>query len=179
MDGVLLLHKKLDFTPVNLCVYPIPPLQPTRSHALVASHTGSLMVYQGTRLMWAAKAESVPIVMKVIKIDDLEGAIITLTDAGHLSVNYLGTRPNQKLLLPTEVWHLPSILLQMDDDVQDIHVDGAQLNAEYKALKSALQKNQTWLQSQADAVDINMSVTFLDRPTELPFGHRSGSESTD
>ena len=51
------------------------------------------LVYKDTKLIWAAKMDTIPVAMRVAKFGDLDGLIVCLDENGTISVLYLGTDP--------------------------------------------------------------------------------------
>lgn len=68
---------------------------------LIATHTRSLLVYRGSALAWAARAESQPVAVAVAEVGGVQGMVVALTDGGGLSVCYMGTDPATNSLLGT------------------------------------------------------------------------------
>ncbi len=66
----------------------------SNENLIVATHTGQLMIYKDTQLIWAARVSSLPpVAVRVAQFGNLPGLITTLDDTGKLSVLYLGTDP--------------------------------------------------------------------------------------
>ena len=66
----------------------------SNENLIVATHTGQLMIYKDTQLIWAASITSLPpIAVRVAQYGNLAGLITTLDDSGKLSILYLGTDP--------------------------------------------------------------------------------------
>eukprot|EP00736_Rhodelphis_marinus_P008702 Rmarinus@m.17603 len=93
-QGSVRIQKRLDFHPISMSVYPAngneenPP-----DNLLIATHTASLMVYDATRLLWAAKLNAPALHASVNSFSGLKGLMVTMDGTGQLSVNYLGTEP--------------------------------------------------------------------------------------
>ena len=104
-NGALKSNRQLEFLPMACCVNTLPAREGSRSaqNLLVATHTGSLMVYQDTKLMWAAKHDIVPIAVRVGTFNRLPGLVVCLSDEGALMVTYMGTNPNTEVASPQEV----------------------------------------------------------------------------
>ena len=98
--------------PGSTCEHRPPPIQPhahaTRSiipgtagakapggpeNLLVATHTRNMLVYRGSTLVWAARADTQPVAITIADIGSMRGMIVTLDDTGKLVVSYLGTDP--------------------------------------------------------------------------------------
>lgn len=58
---------------------------------MLASFEGYLMIYKDTQLAWTTKLPSVPVFISRAEFQRTKGFIISFSDNGHLSVNYLGT----------------------------------------------------------------------------------------
>jgi len=104
-NGALKLNRQLDYLPMSCCVNTLPTREGSRTaqNLLVATHTGSLMVYQDTKLMWAAKHDMVPLAVKVGTFDRLPGLVVCLGEEGGLVVSYMGTNPNMGVASPQDV----------------------------------------------------------------------------
>lgn len=59
--------------------------------SLVGSFEGYIMIFKDTKLAWTTKLANVPIFLMRTKIADVNGLIVSLSDNGYLSLNYLGT----------------------------------------------------------------------------------------
>ncbi|KAH8019169.1 hypothetical protein HPB51_017396 [Rhipicephalus microplus] len=60
---------------------------------LMATQRSTLLVYHDTVLKWAAQLSSAPIALARTTIQNLQGAIVRLTEQGQLCCSYLGTDP--------------------------------------------------------------------------------------
>ncbi|XP_037501983.1 protein PTHB1-like, partial [Rhipicephalus sanguineus] len=60
---------------------------------LMATQRSTLLVYHDTVLKWAAQLSSAPIALARTTIQNMQGAIVRLTEQGQLSCSYLGTDP--------------------------------------------------------------------------------------
>ncbi|XP_025097943.1 protein PTHB1-like isoform X2 [Pomacea canaliculata] len=97
--GNLRYMKKLEYDPS--CFLPYASLTEGTINYLVATHTKSLLIYQDVTIRWAAKTEYTPVQLQVANFRDLNGCIVTVSDAGHLSCVYLGTDP--AIFVPPQV----------------------------------------------------------------------------
>ena len=68
------------------------------SNLIVATHTCNILVYQGDKVVWLAKAPTVPVAIRVAEVGPLQAALVILDDEGLLSVCYLGTAPPTAVL---------------------------------------------------------------------------------
>lgn len=59
--------------------------------SLIGSFEGYIMIYKDTKLAWTTKLSNVPIFLMRTKIADVNGLILSLSDNGYLSLNFLGT----------------------------------------------------------------------------------------
>lgn len=90
-SGNILQQRRLEVEPSCICSYRHGL---NNGHSFIlASHDKSLHIYREFNLVWAAKLAAVPVQMKVSSIGPINGLIITITETGYLSVNYLGTKP--------------------------------------------------------------------------------------
>jgi Bardet-Biedl syndrome 9 protein len=65
----------------------------SRQHLLVATHTGRLLVYGDTSLLWAAKLGYAPVAVAVASFGGVKGLVVCLDEQGKLSITYMGTVP--------------------------------------------------------------------------------------
>ena len=85
---------KLDYHPVAMAMVLTPsPVTGVNYHLVVAAHTGMLLVYQGTKLVWGAKSDLVPAALGSTCLDGIEGLVWMASDAGRVEVVYMGTDP--------------------------------------------------------------------------------------
>eukprot|EP01029_Cantina_marsupialis_P027768 TRINITY_DN7737_c0_g1_i1.p1 TRINITY_DN7737_c0_g1~~TRINITY_DN7737_c0_g1_i1.p1 ORF type:complete len:875 (+),score=267.96 TRINITY_DN7737_c0_g1_i1:112-2736(+) len=95
-QGTIRLQKRFDYYPSAIKPYEQPHSAEGGSathNLIVGAHTGQLMIYRDTKLIWAAKAANVPVVIDTASFGGINGMIVTLNDEGKLAVNYLGTDP--------------------------------------------------------------------------------------
>lgn len=57
------------------------------------SESGSLLIYEESTLIWAAQLAEVPVCIQRSNINGLAGAVVTLSETGHLQVGFLGSEP--------------------------------------------------------------------------------------
>jgi hypothetical protein len=62
-------------------------------NAIVASSTGSTLVYRDAQLVWAARGDQVPVCLCVASFAHLHGLVTQLDADGTLAVTYMGTDP--------------------------------------------------------------------------------------
>jgi hypothetical protein len=62
-------------------------------NAIVASSTGSTLVYRDAQLVWAARGDQVPVCLHVASFAHLHGLVTQLDAEGTLAVTYMGTDP--------------------------------------------------------------------------------------
>ncbi len=91
--GGLIQQKRLERSDAScVCAYPVSgaggPL-----NFLLAGMDGTLQVFSGFNLVWAARAPSTPVQMAVASFGGQSGLIVTMDDQGSLCVSYLGTKP--------------------------------------------------------------------------------------
>ncbi|XP_052813611.1 protein PTHB1-like [Mya arenaria] len=98
--GQLRFMKKFDYD--VSCFTPYASITEGSINYLLASHTQTLMIYQDIGLKWAAKLDSVPIMVRVGNFHELKGVIVTLSDTGRLECSYLGTDPSLFIPPPVE-----------------------------------------------------------------------------
>ncbi|KAJ7322650.1 hypothetical protein JRQ81_018937 [Phrynocephalus forsythii] len=90
-NGQIRFIKKLERSPSCFLPYLVSG---TIVNTLIGSHDSILHVYQDVTLKWAAQLPHVPVAVKVGRLQDLKGVIVTLNDSGHLQCSYLGTDPS-------------------------------------------------------------------------------------
>ncbi|NWU89725.1 PTHB1 protein, partial [Upupa epops] len=91
-NGQIRFMKKLDYSPS--CFIPYCSVKEGTINTLIGNHSKMLNVYQDVTLKWAAQLPHVPVSVKVARLQDLKGVIVTLSDDGHLQCSYLGTDPS-------------------------------------------------------------------------------------
>lgn len=86
---------KMDYSPMAMSIVPTPaPITGVNYHLMLSTHTGSLMLYRGTRLVWGAKSDIVPICMATASVAGTDGMIVAADDKGKLEVTRaLAARP--------------------------------------------------------------------------------------
>ncbi|XP_072859901.1 protein PTHB1 isoform X2 [Pogona vitticeps] len=90
-NGQIRFIKKLERSPSCFLPYSVSG---TIVNTLIGNHDSILHVYQDVTLKWAAQLPHVPVAVKVGRLQDLKGVIVTLNDSGHLQCSYLGTDPS-------------------------------------------------------------------------------------
>jgi len=91
-NGELRYQKRLDFFPTYLCPY-VSRQEGKFCNLLVGAHSGTMLVYDDTHLVWAAKLTASPLCLAVSTMCKTDGMIMVLGDDNSISVNYLGTDP--------------------------------------------------------------------------------------
>lgn len=61
---------------------------------LIVSETSTLLIYQMTTLKWSANLSFLPVSIERAFLQSVKGAVVTLSEEGHLSCSYLGTEPS-------------------------------------------------------------------------------------
>ena len=94
LEGRVKGHVKLDYHPMAVAVVPTPAaITGVNYHVMVSAHTGNVMLYRGSRLVWSAKADLVPICLSTAAVGGIEGMIVATDDRARCEVLYLGTDP--------------------------------------------------------------------------------------
>lgn len=62
--------------------------------SLVVSENSTLLIYQNTTLKWSAKLQLVPVCLKRVFLQNIQGAIASLSEEGNIQCSYLGTEPS-------------------------------------------------------------------------------------
>ncbi|KAK2178858.1 hypothetical protein NP493_524g01017 [Ridgeia piscesae] len=146
--GKLRMMQKFEFSPS--CFLPYTSVSEGSINCLVATHSSSLMVYSDMTLKWAAQLSNIPIQLKVARINNLDGVIVTLDEHGQLSCCYLGTDP--------AMFTVPS------SEVREI--DYKKLDQEMKHLQEIIKKDANKysvmpsLSKSDDDISIHVSVPF-------------------
>lgn len=66
---------------------------------LLADQEGTVQVYAGFNLVWAARLTSTPVHMNVSSFGGQRGLIVVIDETGFLSINYMGTKPPTQTVL--------------------------------------------------------------------------------
>lgn len=109
-NGVLMYQKKLDYECFAIYPYNIEDLtnyqvnKQFNGMLMASTHQNHILVYKGPKLSWAAKVNETPIFIYVSEFEGVKGIIISLSDNGYLTLNYLGMQQvkNDKMILPTK-----------------------------------------------------------------------------
>uniref|UniRef100_A0A8C8ZX58 Bardet-Biedl syndrome 9 n=1 Tax=Prolemur simus TaxID=1328070 RepID=A0A8C8ZX58_PROSS len=91
-NGQIRFMKKLDCSPS--CFLPYCSVSEGTINTLIGNHNNMLHIYQDVTLKWATQLPHIPVAVRVGCLHDLKGAIVTLSDDGHLQCSYLGTDPS-------------------------------------------------------------------------------------
>ena len=95
-SGNVRLQKRLDYQPLCGAAFASPAANGGSSgeHSLlVASHSGSLLVYKHFELVWAASLAEPAVCLAVGAFCAVPGLIVSATAKAQLSLSYLGTDP--------------------------------------------------------------------------------------
>jgi len=93
--GSIRLQKRFDVFPSACCVYNTTEEEAggANQNLLVSSFTNQLYVFKDMQLLWSAGISHVPVAITVASFGGLAGMVVTLDDAGDLSISYMGTDP--------------------------------------------------------------------------------------
>lgn len=91
-NGDLRMQKKLDYDPLCCVTYPIGKAKPQRN-LIVGSDQKSMMIYNDTRLVWAARLVDSAVALGIGTFGGVKGFVVSLTDACQVTVTYMGTDP--------------------------------------------------------------------------------------
>ncbi|XP_007439416.1 protein PTHB1, partial [Python bivittatus] len=90
-NGQIRFIKKLDHSPSCFLPYSVSG---TVINTLIGNHNSILHIYQDVTLKWATQLPHIPVAVRLGKLLNLKGVIVTLSDSGHLQCSYLGTDPS-------------------------------------------------------------------------------------
>ncbi|CAD7957625.1 unnamed protein product [Amoebophrya sp. A120] len=125
-DGETQLTKRLDYEVSCATVYPTPGAagsagtlgssgfstaantdsSGTLYNLMLGTHSGHLLIFRETQIIWCAQLGHVPISVDVAEVAGVRGMITTLDEDGLLQVSYLGTDPPPAALVNTETKEL-------------------------------------------------------------------------
>lgn len=92
-SGSLVQQRRLENADGS-CMCAFPSAQRSNvSNFVLATQGKMLQVYSNFTLVWAAKLMDMPVQLAVSDFGQQKGLIVTLTDNGLLTLNYLGTKP--------------------------------------------------------------------------------------
>eukprot|EP00793_Prasinoderma_coloniale_P000005 PRCOL_00005513-RA len=103
--GAMLAQRRLDYAPLSMALVRCVPAHTggkSFANVVVGSDTGSVMVYHGGSLCWAAKCDAPPLALGAFDLhareraapaDGLAGMLYTMDSDGRIVVGALGTRP--------------------------------------------------------------------------------------
>eukprot|EP01083_Nonionella_stella_P086920 241654_1 len=93
--GSIRLQKRFDYNPSALCLYDnaARDRRGATNNIIIATHQQSLMIYQDTKLIWAARTQINPVALRVAKLMNIRGLVVCLDASGLLQVCYMGTDP--------------------------------------------------------------------------------------
>ncbi|XP_066595732.1 protein PTHB1 [Prorops nasuta] len=135
--------KRLEYKPLCFRPYVIEP--DGKLMVLVIADTSTLMIYEGTTLKWSAQLPFAPVAVTRAYFQNLDGAIVTLSDNGQLEVSYLGSEPSLFIAPP----------------VQRRGYDYVAAEREFLELRRMLKKSKTsgdQLTTAATDVELQMNV---------------------
>ena len=121
---------------------------------LVAGQDGTIQVFSGFHLVWAARLTFTPIHMEVATFGGTKGLIVAVDDSGMLTVNFLGTKPP-----------VTTVLTQVRD------LDYDKIDEEHRMLLQIIRESQN--ESKGEVLDkllikSQIPKTFDMEPTTLP-----------
>ena len=105
-----------------------------RQHLLVATHTGRLLVYGNTSLLWAAKLGYPPVAVAVATFGGIQGLVVCLDEQGRLAITYMGTVP-------------PSVAATNMDITKTDEMDFEAMEKEHKQLLDDIRASQNSTES--------------------------------
>ncbi|XP_042330198.1 protein PTHB1 isoform X2 [Sceloporus undulatus] len=90
-NGQIRFIKKLDRSPSCFLPYSVSG---NIVNTLIGNYNSILHIYQDVTLKWATQLPHIPVAVRVGKLLNLRGVIVTLSDSGNLQCSYLGTDPS-------------------------------------------------------------------------------------
>ncbi|XP_008111044.1 protein PTHB1 isoform X3 [Anolis carolinensis] len=155
-NGQIRFIKKLDCSPSCFLPYAVSG---TVVNTLIGNHNSILHIYQDVCLKWAAQLPHIPVAVRVGKLLNLRGMIVTLSDSGHLQCSYLGTDPS--------LFQAPKV------EARDINYEeyDAEMNKLQKIIREARKIKDIVPKSEKNE-DLSLGVTILS-------GLDSVSQATD
>ncbi|GMH42672.1 hypothetical protein BSKO_10591 [Bryopsis sp. KO-2023] len=161
-SGEIRLQRRLDYHPAAVCPYPFQesPSGAFQENLLVSTHTSALLVYNRSKMVWAAKADSVAVAIRVAEFAGLPGLVVTLDDEGRLSVSYLGTDPPHNVIGVAEGKEL---------DYEEMDMEHRQLLSQIRDTKKEDNVEPTEFITMKAQVSPSLSSghTDLDDPTAI------------
>nr|XP_060637613.1 protein PTHB1 isoform X2 [Anolis sagrei ordinatus] len=144
-NGQIRFIKKLDCSPSCFLPYAVSG---TVVNTLIGNHNSLLHIYQDVCLKWATQLPHIPVAVRVGKLLNLRGVIVTLSDSGHLQCSYLGTDPS--------LFQAPKV------EARDINYEeyDAEMNKLQKIIREA-RKTKDIVPKSEKSEDISLSVTVL------------------
>lgn len=130
--GGIIQQRRIDRSdPSCACLVPfvaeLPNGQTTTAHNfLMADQDGTIQVYQGFHLVWAARLPAPPVYMTVSAFGGQRGLVVTIDDTGYLTISYLGTKPPVQAVL---------------SQVRDLDYD--KIDEEHRALLQIIRDSQS------------------------------------
>ncbi|XP_055380072.1 protein PTHB1 [Condylostylus longicornis] len=93
-EGRLQFILKLDYAPKCFCSFVVGWYWEPNANLITAviSDSSTLLIYNDMKLIWASQLEQIPVAIKRSNCS-LAGAIVTLSETGHLNIGYLGSEP--------------------------------------------------------------------------------------
>ena len=95
-NGSIWFMKKFDFNASCLTAYPNDANDAIMS--VVANHSSTLVIFCNDRAVWATQLPFTPVAIQRAFFPSLTGAIVCLSDTGHICCGYLGTNPSVKIV---------------------------------------------------------------------------------
>lgn len=95
-NGSIWFMKKFDFNASCLTAYPNDTNDAIMS--LVANHSSTLVIFCNDRAVWATQLPFTPVALHRAFFPNLTGAVVCLSDSGHICCGYMGTNPSIKIV---------------------------------------------------------------------------------
>lgn len=89
----------------------------------IVSESGSLLLYEGSQIVWSAELSEVPVALSRANVSGLPGALVTLDNTGVLSVGFLGSEPHlfkvpPLNLAPFEVAKCQKEMMELEKEIR-------------------------------------------------------------
>ncbi|KAG5900310.1 hypothetical protein JTB14_026318 [Gonioctena quinquepunctata] len=88
--GRIKFMKRLEYSPICFDIY----LVGDNILSLVVSETNTLLIYQNTTLKWSSKLHFLPICIRRAFFQNIQGALVLLSEEGKVECAYLGMEPS-------------------------------------------------------------------------------------
>ncbi len=94
-QGEIVMQKRMDFQVAACRTYcrvatTGDALTNEQENLLLATFSNRILVYRDSQLVWAARYPHTPVSIRVGSFGDVDGFIVSLTEDGRISINYLG-----------------------------------------------------------------------------------------